>query len=82
MVGLKDIHLFLDPHRDKWFYGPSTIFQSFGFEVIKPLLCSTQLSMKSKVLINIEIFRIKGSFMLSYLSMKFILLINVLLQTC
>lgn len=57
MDGLKDNHLFLHPYRDKWIYGPSIIFQSFGFEVVKPLAVSTRLSVGSGVFIYIEIFK-------------------------
>ena len=48
-----------------------------GAEVIKLISCSTQLSMKFEILINIEIAKIDGMFRFYSLKPAIILLINV-----
>ena len=48
-----------------------------GPEVIKLFPCSNQISMKFKLLINIEIAQVNGSSGLSHQSQSFILLVDV-----
>ena len=52
-----------------------------GPEVIKHFSCSTQLSLKLKLLINVKIDRINGFASLIHQSQSFILLINAEMPT-
>ena len=52
-----------------------------GLKVIKPVSCSTQLSMKFQMPINLEIAKINGIFMFESQNLTFILPINVKMPT-